>query len=167
MSQNWDLIAYPFLNEKGRLVDHEVLTDTLSSTLGMICSLSTPLKEETWWLMEMVLHLNGSIRGRLAVSEEDLNKGLDMLHTLKEKNRERLNRFVYPTGHEVSSWYHIARCQAKQVVRNLYLLEQDGLDVPQLVIDFANLIANLLFAFSVEVNAVFEVDEVEFISKSY
>lgn len=72
-----------------------------------------------------------------------------------------------PTGHEVSSWYHIARCQAKQVVRNLYLLEQDGLDVPQLVIDFANLIANLLFAFSVEVNAVFEVDEVEFISKSY
>ena len=38
MSQNWDLIAYPFLNEKGRLVDHEVLTDTLSSTLGMICS---------------------------------------------------------------------------------------------------------------------------------
>ena len=103
----------------------------------------------------------------LSVSEEDLNKGLDMLHTLKEKNKERLNRFVYPTGHEVSSWYHIARCQAKQVVRNLYLLEQDGLDVPQLVIDFANLIANLLFAFSVEVNAVFEVDEVEFISKSY
>ena len=139
MSQNWDLIAYPFLNEKGRLVDHEVLTDTLSSTLGMICSLSIPLKEETWWLMEMVLLVN----------------------------KERLNRFVYPTGHEVSSWYHIARCQAKQVFRNLYLLEQDGLDVPQLVIDFANLIANLLFAFSVEVNAVFEVDEVEFISKSY
>lgn len=167
MSQNWDLIAYPFLNETGRLVDHEVLTDTLSSTLGMICSLETPLKEETWWLMEIVLHLNGSIRGRLAITEEDLNKGLALLHALKEKNKGRFNRFVYPTGHVISSWYHMARCQAKQVVRNLYLLEQEGVVIPKLVIDFANLIANLLFAFSVEVNAIFEVEEVEFISKSY
>ncbi|MDO4924462.1 MAG: ATP:cob(I)alamin adenosyltransferase [Turicibacter sp.] len=167
MSQNWDLIAYPFLNEKSRLVDHEVLTDQLSSTLGMICSLDPPLKDETWWLMEMTLHINGSIRGRLAISEEDLVKGLDLLHVLKERNKERLNRFVYPTGHVISSWYHIARCQAKQVVRNLYLLEQEGIEIPQIVIDFSNLIANLLFAFSVEVNAVFEIDEREFVSKSY
>lgn len=56
----------------------------LSSTFGMIFSLETPLKDETWSLMEMTLHLNESIRGRLAISEEDLVKGLDLLHDLKE-----------------------------------------------------------------------------------
>lgn len=165
--KNWDLIAYPFLNETQKLVDHEVLTDALSAKLGAIYTLDTPLKEETWWLMDAILHVNGSLRGNLAISEVEINHGLLLLKKLKEKNSDRLSRFVYPTGHPIATEYHLARCMAKQVARNLYLLQHAGHEVPQLVIDFVNLSANLLFAFSVEVNRHFGIEEVEFISKSY
>lgn len=165
--KNWDLIAYPFLNETERIVDHEVLTDALSAKLGAIYALETPLKQETWWLMDAILHVNGSIRGKLAISEIEVAKGVALLNELKVKNGERFNRFVYPTGHPIATEYHLARCMAKQVARNLYLLQQDGHDVPQVIIDFVNLSANLLFAFSVEVNRHFGVEEIEFTSKSY
>lgn len=165
--KNWDLIAYPFLNETQKLVDHEVLTDTLSAKLGAIYASDTPLKEETWWLMDAILHVNGSLRGKLAISEVEINHGLLLLKKLKEKNGDRFSRFVYPTGHPIATEYHLARCMAKQVARNLYLLQHDGHEVPQLIIDFVNLSANLLFAFSVEVNRHFGIEEVEFISKSY
>ncbi|HAX72358.1 MAG TPA: hypothetical protein DCY20_02410 [Firmicutes bacterium] len=167
LSKNWDLIAYPFLSESKRLVDHEVLTDVLSSTLGLIYSYNPPLKKETWWVMDRVLHMNGSIRGKLAITEEDIETGLQLLQTLREKHADRFSKFVYPTGHPIACQYHVARCQAKQVVRNLYLMEQDGMTIEPLVIDFANLVANLLFAFSIDVNAYFEIEEHEFVSKSY
>ena len=165
--KNWDLIAYPFLNETERIVDHEVLTDALSAKLGAIYVLETPLKQETWWLMDAILHVNGSIRGKLAISEIEVTKGLALLNELKAKNGDRFSRFVYPTGHPIATEYHLARCMAKQVARNLYLLQHDGHEVPQVIIDFVNLSANLLFAFSVEVNRHFGVEEIEFTSKSY
>lgn len=166
-NKNIDLVAYPFLSEENSLVDHEILTDKLSSILGYILSLNTPLKEETWWLMDKVLHLNGSIRGKLAITEEDLNYGLAMYNKFKGKNASRINGFVYPTGHTIACEYHKARCEAKIVTRNLYLLRQRGIDVPEICIDFANLTANILFVFSLEVNRLNNIEEKPFESKSY
>ncbi|WP_430486071.1 hypothetical protein [Clostridium sp. B9] len=37
------------------------MTDHLSSFLGRILSMNTPLEEETFWIMNRVLHLNGSL----------------------------------------------------------------------------------------------------------
>lgn len=165
--KNIDLIAYPFLSEESSLVNHEILTDKLSSTLGYILSLNTPLEKETWWLMDKVLHLNASIRGKLAITEEDLNKGLAMYNLLKEKNASRINGFVYPTGHILACEYHKARCEAKIVTRNLYLLRQQGIEVPEICIDFANLTANILFVFSLEINRLNNIEEKPFKSKSY
>lgn len=165
--KNFDLIAYPFLSEEKKLVDHEILTDELSSMLGYVLSLDTPLYEETFWLMDKVLHLNGSVRGKNAITEEDIAEGLRLYHHLKEKNKEKVNKFVYPIGHPVACQYHLARVKAKAVARQLYILRQEGIEVEQQLIDFANLVANLLFAFSIEVNSVFGIEEKEFVSKSY
>lgn len=165
--KNMDLIAYPFLSEESPLVNHEIFTDMLSSTLGYIISLETPLEKETWWLMDKVLHLNGSVRGKLAITEEDLNEGLKMYKLLKQKNSDRVSGFVYPTGHKIACEYHIVRCQAKLVTRNLYLLRQKGIEVEEICIDFANLTANLLFVFSLEINRLNGAAEKPFISKSY
>lgn len=167
MAKNIDLISYPFLNEDFGSVDHEVLSDFLSSVLGKILSMNTPLYDETFWLMEMSLHLNGSVRGKLAITNEDIEKGLLIMSKYKELNKDRLSGFVMPTGCPLSCEYHIARGEAKKVCRNLYLIKKHGVDVPEILIDFANLMTNLLFVFSLEANRVNNVDEIEFKSKSY
>lgn len=165
--KNIDLIAYPFLSEESSLVNHEILTDMLSSSLGRIISLKTPLEKETWWLMDRVLHLNASIRGKLAITEMDIEEGIQLYNNLKEKNTSRITGFVYPVGHAIACEYHRARCEAKIVTRNLYILRNQGLEIPEVCIDFANLTANLLFMFSLEVNRLNHIEEVAFISKSY
>jgi cob(I)alamin adenosyltransferase len=166
-SKNIDLIAYPFLSEESPLVNHEILTDRLSSSLGYILSLKTPLEKETWWLMDKVLHLNGSIRGRISIIKEDIEEGLLMYKSFKEKNSSRIKGFVYPVGDIISCQYHMARCEAKIVARNLYLLRMKGIEIPEECIDFANLTANLLFIFSLEGNRLNDIGETPFISKSY
>ncbi len=167
MKNNLDFIAYPFLNEDGPLVNHEILTDKLSSLLGSIISSGTPLEKETWWLMNRVLHVNGSIRGRMAISSDDLKDGQTMYHVLRERNKDRLKGFIYPLGNNISCQYHLARCEAKIVTRNLYLIQKSGIFVPQILIDLCNLIANILFVMSLEVNRIEEINEIQFISKSY
>lgn len=167
MTKNLDFIAYPFLSEDSQMVNHEILTDKLSSILGSIISMGTPLEKETWWIMNRVLHLNGSLRGKMAVSIDDISDGQTIYHVLRERNKDRLKGFIYPLGNIVSCQYHIARCEAKIVTRNLYLLQKSGIIVPQILIDLSNLIANILFAMSLEVNRLENINEIEFISKSY
>ncbi|OPX46068.1 ATP:cob(I)alamin adenosyltransferase [Clostridium thermobutyricum] len=167
MKKNIDLISYPFLNEDFGPVDHEVLTDYLSSILGRIYSLDTPLKEETFWLMDKVLHLNGSIRGKLAIFDSDIQYGLNLISKLKSYNKDRISGFVYPIGHPIACEYHVARGIAKRVCRNLYLLKKSGTEVPEILLDFSNLMTNLLFLFSLEVNRLNNIQEKVFISKSY
>lgn len=165
--KNIDLISYPFLNEPFGSVDHEVMTDYLSSILGKIVSLDAPLKEETFWMMDKVLHLNGSIRGKLAILDEDLVYGLNLMKKLKDLNKDRISSFVYPIGHPLACEYHIARGVAKQITRQLYILKNSGIQVPEILIDFSNLITNLLFIFSLEINRLNNIEEKIFISKSY
>ncbi|WP_194190724.1 hypothetical protein [Clostridium chrysemydis] len=167
MGKNIDLISYPFLNEDFGYVDHEVLTDSLSSFLGRILSKNTPLKEETFWLMDRVLHLNGSLRGKIAITEKDIKEGLDILNKYRDLNKDRISSFVYPTGHPLACEYHVARGEAKKVCRNLYRIKNSGLLVPEILIDFSNLITNILFVLSLEINRRNNVEEKIFISKSY
>lgn len=167
MKKNIDLISYPFLNEDIGAVDHEVMTDYLSSILGRILSMDTPLKEETFWLMDRVLHLNGSIRGKLAITNEDIEQGLAFMTKYKELNKDRISTFVYPTGHPLACEYHVARGIAKRVCRNMYILKNRGITFDPILLDFSNLITNLLFVFSLEINRLHNVEEKPFISKSY
>lgn len=167
MKKNMDFISYPFLGEKKRLVEHEMLTDELASRIGLVLSLKPHLYDETFWLMDKVYHLNGSIRGKQAIDESDLEYALQMYRGLKERNAERFKLFVYPTGHPIACQYHMARTQAKKVVRHLHILRQEGMEINQLFIDFANLVANILFGMAIETNRIQNIDEIEFISKSY
>ncbi|WP_422485957.1 hypothetical protein [Gudongella sp. DL1XJH-153] len=165
MNGNFDFIAYPFLNDKNKMVDHEILTDKLSSTLGHIISMGTPLEKETWWLMDKVLHLNGSLRGKLAISLDDLRDGQTIYHVLKD--RHKVAGFIYPVGNRLATQYHIARCEAKIVTRNLYLIQQSGIIVPEILLDISNLMANILFVMSLEVNRLEGFEEIPFESRSY
>lgn len=167
MSKNIDLISYPFLSEDFGYVDHEVMTDHLSSFLGRILSMNTPLEEETFWMMDKVLHLNGSLRGKMAIFSADIEHGLEILNKYRERNKERISSFVYPTGHPLACEYHVARGEAKKVCRNLYMIKNSGKEVDDILIDFSNLITNILFVFSLEINRLYNIDEKVFVSKSY
>lgn len=167
LSKNIDLISYPFLSEDFGYVDHEVMTDHLSSFLGRILSMNTPLEKETFWMMDRVLHLNGSLRGRLAIFPEDIEKGLKILNKYRDLNKDRISSFVYPTGHPLACEYHVARGEAKKVCRNLYKISNSGKEVPEILLDFSNLITNILFVFSLEINRINGIEEKVFVSKSY
>ena len=167
MGKHLDFLSYPFLHEKERIVDHEVLTDELASYLGLILSQGTPLHDETYWLMDKVLHLNGSIRGKNAISTKDTAQLLNFYHALKEKNAERLDGFVYPIGHPISCHYHVARTMAKRVTRNLYLIQQSSQRDLKHLINFSHLMANYLFTCSLEINRLHQIEEIPFYSKSY
>lgn len=167
MGKNIDFISYPFLKEDFGYVDHEVLTDSLSSFLGRVLSMDTPLKEETFWLMDKVLHLNGSLRGKVAITNDDIDEGLAILNKYRDLNKDRIKSFVYPTGHPLSCEYHVCRGEAKKVCRNLYNIKNSGKEVPEILLDFSNLITNILFVFSLEINRLNYIDEKVFVSKSY
>lgn len=167
VEKSLDFLSYPFLHEKERMVDHEVCTDELASYLGFILAKSTPLYEETFWLMDKVLHLNGSVRGENAITDADTKQLLDNYQKLKENNKERLRGFVYPIGHPIACHYHVARGMAKRITRNLYLIEPPDQRDLQPLIDFSNLMTNYLFACSLEINRLHQVEEIPFESKSY
>ena len=167
MEKSMDFISYPFLHEKERIVDHEVLTDELASYLGLILAMGTSLHAETEWLMDKVLHLNGSVRGMVAITPADTKWLLQDYRRLKEQNLMRLDGFVYPTGHVIACHYHVARGMAKRVTRNLHLIRHS---VPQSLdelIDFSELMTNYLFVCALEINRLNHIDEVRFHSKSY
>ncbi|MDP6185701.1 MAG: hypothetical protein QF863_00610 [Pseudomonadales bacterium] len=75
-----DELCYPFIHEQGYLCDFEVVTDELCSQVGMCLALldgdHADLAADLALLQPLCWHVNGSIRGRLAIVEEDM----DWLH---------------------------------------------------------------------------------------
>lgn len=165
-----DFISYPFLSEETGSCDHELLTDTLSSQLALISTkLKSFPKEQALIndLVHKVYHVNGSIRGKVAISEEDLKA----LHTqylyYKNEVNDIINGFLLPTGSEISCHLHLARCKGKEIVRNMHKTERNGFVVNKILYDYMNLFSNLMFVLAVYINKCTDYKEIEFISKSY
>ena len=79
-----DELCYPFIYEDSLLCDYEILTDDLTRMVGWaindlgVLRNSYPknddlknLEIELNWLLPICYHLNGSIRGNLAISDQD------------------------------------------------------------------------------------------------
>ncbi len=165
MGRREDEICYPFMAEEGMFCDYEILTDGLSSQLGLCHAHAGEVKdgrlgEDLLWLVEMALHLNGSVRGKLAVEEADL----DRLHGMYDCYRSLVPKaFTLPVGTVLSCELHLARHRAKEVVRMLHRIE----GAPAIIIRFSGLLANLLYAMSCYVESQAEADLPVFTSKSY
>lgn len=168
---DYDEISYPFMEEKGMFTDYEILTDGLSSYLGLLWSIaeeknySNDLIKDMQWLTEQVLHMNGSLRGKLAIDDSKVDKLKNMYHNYKEKIN--MKGFTLPTGSYLSSQMNIARYKAKEVVRLLNKIEQADNEVPKILFRFSNILANLLYAMSLYVNKIDGVKTFEFKSESY
>ncbi|MGL5541421.1 MAG: ATP:cob(I)alamin adenosyltransferase [Erysipelotrichaceae bacterium] len=158
--------AYPFLKEESKKCDFEIESDLLVSQLGVAIPLvQEPLKGMLMELAEMIYHLNGSIRGKVAVSPCDVERLFEMHETLALMGG-RATQFVLPVGCAGASALHVARCIAKKVTRLAYQIEREQV-VDPLVITIANMVANLLFSMALVANAMEQVEEIGFVSKSY
>lgn len=164
------------MREKSCLVDYEIMTDSLTTKkkkkIGACISESKKeqkFDEITQILREiqsLAYHANGSVRGRLAITEQDL-KWLDTVYDdFVERAGEAIKQFVLPQGYELATRLHICRSDAKKSYRALYKVSEER-EVPEILFQFLGLLANVFFVLSIETNKLTETKEILFISKSY
>lgn len=74
--RNRDELCYPFIYETSNLCDFEVVTDELCGHIGAAYSLlpagMPDIAADLDRVQPLAFHVNGSIRGRLAIEESDL-----------------------------------------------------------------------------------------------
>jgi len=165
-----DFVCYTYMDEERLLCDYEILTDGISSYFGLALSIG---RERGYpedicnileWLTEAILHVNGSLRGKLAINEEDLDK----LYNLYKQYKSKINvsGFTLPTGSYFSCVINVLRYKTKELVRLLNIIHRER-EIPEILFSFTNLLANFLHVLSVYINNLDGVETKPFISKSY
>lgn len=164
-------ISYPFMDEDGLLCDYEILTDGLSSYLGLALSKARTgdypqrVLDDLRWLSEKVLHLNGSIRGKLAIDQSDLAQLNQKYDYYKEKVYHK--SFTLPGGDILAAQIDICRYKSKEVVRLLNKLKKEEVKIEAIILSFANIMANLLYLMGLYINDFVGIRQEKFQSKSY
>ncbi|MBY5992559.1 ATP--cob(I)alamin adenosyltransferase [Ferrimonas balearica] len=167
-------LCYPFIFESGPSTDFEVQTDELCSQIGYALALLASelseaqlaeLKPELHRVQALVYHLNGSVRGKLAVSEADL----DWLKARYDHHHGfgTVGGFVLPTGSPGVMALHLCRSGAKKSIRQLVRCEEAGLMVHERLLRLANLLTNYFFCLTVRLKAQLGQEEIPFQSQSY
>ena len=171
-SENLDEVCYPFIHEHGPLCDFEVITDELCGNIGAAISLMpkefADLHADLQILQPLAFHLNGSLRGRLAITEADINWACDRLAVYREETQGRTDGgFVLPRGEMPVPFLNLARSGAKKAIRQMVRIEEAGGEIPEVLPRFCNALCNLFFAMILVINQRRDLDEVPFTSKSY
>lgn len=170
-SGNLDELCYPFIHETSWLCDFEVATDELCSHIGLILELLPAgwddLAADLDRLQPLAFHLNGSIRGRLAVEEADLAWLQGRLACYKQELGPQAAGFVLPRGPQPVPQLHLARSAAKKAIRLMVRVEQEGIAVPDRLPRLCNLMCNFFFVLTRVVNRRLGWTETAFVSRSY
>ncbi|EHZ2655725.1 ATP:cob(I)alamin adenosyltransferase [Vibrio vulnificus] len=170
VSKQLDELCYPFIYEDNPVCDFEISADELCSRVGLLLTMDLPelVRDVLTRVQPNIYHLNGSVRGKLAIDEAMIAELKQDYQTLRNELNGGFVGFVLPGGHAVSAQLHLCRCQAKKVVRALVAIEHAGKKSPEPILyRYANLIANVMYALASYTNAVYQVKETEFVSKSY
>ena len=171
LSKDLDEVCYPFICETSYLCDFEVTTDELCALMGGALAATPPeladVAADLARMQPVAFHINGSIRGKLAVEESDLDWLKQRLHHYAEQAGERMQAFVLPRGAAPVPQLHQCRSAAKKAVRCMVRVEQEGRAVPDILPRMCNVLCNLFFAMTLAINQRRGVQEVPFESKSY
>ena len=157
--------AYSFLKETSRQCDYEVASDELASLIAQAVH-SVKHQPELLKLCELVYHANGSIRGRLAIRDEDF-EWLDQLYVRLMQENGPLRQFVLPAGCEGACALHVLRSRCKAVLRIADAIDREEKPVPVILLDFWNLLSNVFFQMALKDNRLEGVSEIPFVSRSY
>lgn len=169
MKKDMRYLCYPYLRESGTTVDFEVRTDSLASHIGLAASFVTQLEsvhQDLIYLGHMAYNLNGSIRGKQAINQPELEELSNMYDIYAERIGGIPTQFYLPQGCTAASYLHLARSEAKKTVRILHKVSLER-EVPKELLDYAHLLANLLFLIAVYVNQEMGVPEIVHVSRCY
>ena len=163
--------AYPFLSDEEHDLrcDFEIFTDEIASQIGLLRSLvqDESLKNELLTICELVYHINPSLRTFVSVKDCELTWLENCTLKLREETNGRCEKFVLNQGSESACQAHIIRTKFKSLVRMLYKHIYQGNEVPNILLDFANLFSGYFFYLALKLNEINNEVEVEFISRNY
>ena len=173
LSKSRDLreLCYPFIFERKLTCDYEILTDELCCQIGAVLAQLPPqfldVEADLQALQPLIYHLNGSVRGKNGIFEENLDWLKSRYDHYQAASGERVHGFVLPQGPLPVPTLHLCRCNAKKVVRMLVRLDEAGIALPPELPRFANLLANFFFVLTVYLKAELDVVEVPYRSINY
>jgi cob(I)alamin adenosyltransferase len=170
-SSSIDELCYPYIYEASSLCDYEIVTDELCSLIGSVLGglgegcgdIALDLER----LQPLAYHLNGSVRGRLAIGEGDLQWLQDRYHHYRSQATTGIRSAVLPRGGAPVLQLHLARSTAKKAIRLLLQVEREEKKVPAILFRFCNLLCNFFFVSALEINRRMGVVEIPFESRSY
>ncbi|OCH37245.1 cobalamin adenosyltransferase [Aliivibrio fischeri] len=169
-SGNIGELSYPFIFEDSPLCDFEILTDELCAYTGLALSQVTnqEVRESLERLQPKIFHLNGSIRGKCGIFEQDVQELVSEMFYFKEQVHDKGKRFVLPRGTGPVIQLHQCRSLSKKVVRALVLIDKlTNKTIPETLPRFANALANYYFVLTRVLNQDMNIDEPEHISINY
>ena len=159
------------MREKAATVDFEIRTDCLTTHAGVALvavkkEAVDVVKEDLLEILPMAYHVNGSVRGKLAVTDEDLTWLSSRYDFYVSHVREEIQSFVLPQGTEAAAALHLCRSEAKKSYRALHKVSEER-EVPEILFDYLGLLANVFFVMAVYMNQQAGLAEIPFVSKSY
>lgn len=171
MKKDLRYICYTYMKEKSCKVDYEVLSDALTVSIGMVIPYLTKdneqiIKNDLIKLQHLVYHANGSVRGKLAITEEDVSWLSSRYDYYCKQVGEKMKHFVIPQGCLAALHLHRVRNDAKLVYRALFHAHKEN-PVSELLFQFTGLLSNVAHAMALHVNTLNAVKEIPFDTKSY
>ncbi|MGN7476258.1 hypothetical protein ACTHOQ_00270 [Solibacillus silvestris] len=171
MKKDLRYICYTYMREKSCKVDYELLSDCLTVSIGMVLpylvkETEQSVKEDLMKMQELVYHANGSVRGMLAITEQDIEWLSGRYDHYCGLVGEKTKHFVIPQGCLGAIHLHQVRNDAKLVYRALHHCNKEE-PVPQLIFKFTGILSNIAAVLALYVNELNGVEEIPFHTKSY
>ncbi|NMU30242.1 ATP:cob(I)alamin adenosyltransferase, partial [Vibrio parahaemolyticus] len=96
---------YPFIYEDSPVCDFEITADELCSRIGLVLAMELDefSRDILTRMQPNVYHLNGSVRGKLAITETEVEELKADYALLKQRIDGGFKGFVLPGGHPAAS----------------------------------------------------------------
>ena len=166
-------LCYPFIYEDSPLCDYEIITDELCATVGAVISeldgdeQFADIQRFLSTLQPHMFHLNGSIRGKQAIFAPQIEWLAGYFDHYQNEIEGQLHGFVLPRGGRAVQLLHSCRSLAKKAIRAMVHVDRVGIEVPQELHRFANMLCNLFFRLTVVINRRLGIVEPQYQSLSY
>lgn len=161
--------AYPFLADADDDLrcDFEILTDRMSSMIGLLVSLCPQRQTELLKIDELMYHANPTLRTFMSITQAEIDWLNERTEALQKETEGLCERFVLPAGTPRACVAHILRTDGKKLVRMLYRYAQRGGKVENALMDFANLVSGYFFLLALWLNHEDGFEEIPFESRNY
>lgn len=173
LSRNINEICYPFIQEQSYLCDFEVITDEFCTLIGMAVSCMEQdenckdILQDLADIQPLAFHINGSIRGRLAITEDDITHVEDCYKKYQTLAAPIHHAFILPRGTVPIPQLHACRSAAKKAIRAMVRVDEQNIAVPLELPRICNLLCNLFFVMTLVINKRRGITEQVFESLSY